>query len=139
MELKRTNQLVDDLRQFADFVEDHGSVLPDVQVDVRSFLWGYSSDTDVPESVALALRAGVKDADSVKKEYENETFRLYLEFGKLQYRVVCNRDAVCTKNVIGTQTVTKSVPPKGDWTEETVTEEIVEWVCNPLLAIATDA
>jgi len=56
----------------------------------------------------------------------------------LQYRVVCNREEVCEKNVIGTKMVTKRVPPEGEWSEQEVEEEIVEWVCNPLLAIATD-
>ena len=139
MEDSKTFQLVEDLRDFADFVEEHGPQLPGVSVELRSWIWGYEvADQGVPEGVALALRAGIKSADEVTKEYSDDYFRLYLRFGKLQYRVVCNREEVCEKNVIGTKTVTKKMPPEGDWTEQEVEEEIVEWVCNPLLAIATD-
>tara|TARA_Y100001951_G_scaffold93860_1_gene89852 strand:+ start:184 stop:609 length:426 start_codon:yes stop_codon:yes gene_type:complete len=131
-------QMVDDLRDFANFVEEHGPDLPDVTVELRSWVWGYDADDSVPLSVALAMRAGVKTADKVTKEYTDDYFRMFLKFGKLEYRVICNRDEVCEKNVIGTKTVTKKIPPKGNWTEEEVEEDIVEWVCNPLLAIASD-
>jgi hypothetical protein len=141
MEDKKTFQLVEDLRDFADFVEEHGPDLPNVTVELRSWIWGYdlhNGEDDIPKAVALAMRAGMKNANDVTKEYSDDYFRLYLKFGKLEYKVVCNRDAVCVKNVIGTEMVTKRVPPEGDWTEETVEEDIVEWKCNPLLAIATD-
>ena len=140
MEREKVSQLVEDLQDFADFVERHGSELPNINVELRSWIWGYEvANQGVPEGVALALRAGIKSAEEVTKEYSDDYFRLYMRFGKLQYKVVCNREEVCEKNVIGTKTVTKKMPPEGDWTEQEVEEEIVEWVCNPLLAIATDA
>jgi len=140
MEDSKTFQLAADLRDFADFIEEHGLILPDITVDMRSYLWSYTltEGEHVPETVALAMRAGVKDADDVKKDYSDDYFRLFLHFGKLIYKVVCNREEVCTRRVVGTEQVTKQVPPKGDWVEETVTQDIVEWDCNPLLAIATD-
>ena len=136
----KISQLVEDLRNFADFVEEHGPQLPSVNVELRSWIWGYEVENQgVPEGVALALRAGLKSADEVTKEYSDDYFRMYLKFGKLEYKVICNRKEVCEKNVIGTKMVTKSIPPEGEWTERQVEEEIVEWVCNPLLAIVTDA
>ena len=139
MEREKVSQLVEDLQDFTDFVERHGSELPNINVELRSWIWGYEvADQGVPEGVALALRAGIKSANEVTKEYSDDYFRMYLKFGKLEYKVVCNREEVCEKNVVGTKTVTKRMPPEGDWTEQQVEEEIVEWVCNPLLAIATD-
>ena len=144
MEDKKTFQLATDLRDFADFIEEHGPILPDVTVDCRSYLWNFTlaeneaTRNDVPASIALVMRAGVNSADAVKKEYSDDYFRLFVHFGKLIYKVVCNREEVCTKRVVGTETVTKSIPPKGKWTEETVTQDIVEWDCNPLLAVVGD-
>lgn len=138
MKDSKTFQLVEDLRDFADFVEEHGPSLPDVTVELRSWAWGWDGTTDVPKTMALAMRAGVKGAQKVTKEYSEDYFRMYMDFGKLQYRVVCNRDEVCVKNVIGTEMVTERVPPVGDWTEQTVEKDIVEWVCNPLLAVVED-
>ena len=132
-------ELAYDLRKFADFLDIHAEELPKVQVDVASYVWDYNgSGDDVPQSVALAMRAGLKDADKVEKEYSDNYFRMYMSFGALKYKIVCNRDEVCERKVLGTEMVTKSVPPEGKWVEKEVEQEIVEWVCNPLLAIATD-
>jgi hypothetical protein len=140
MEDKKTFQLAADLRDFADFLEEHGLILPDVTVDLRSYLWNYTSTDieDVQGTVALAMRAGMKSADEVKKDYSSDYFRLFLHFGKLRYKLVCNREEVCTKRVVGTETVTKQMPPEGEWTEKIVEQDIVEWDCNPLLAVVTD-
>jgi hypothetical protein len=133
-------ELAYDLRKFADFLDIHAEELPKVQVEVASYVWDYNgSGDDVPQSVALAMRAGLKGADKVEKEYSDNYFRMYMSFGALKYKIVCNRDEVCTKSVVGTEMVTERVPPPGDWTEQTVEKDVVEWVCNPLLAIATDA
>ena len=40
MEDSKTFQLVEDLRDFADFVEEHGPQLPSVNVELRSWIWG---------------------------------------------------------------------------------------------------
>ena len=61
-----------------------------------------------------------------------------MDFGKKQpvrYKIVCNREEVCEKHVVGTEKVTKKVAPPGEWTEEEVEQDIIEWKCNPLLAV----
>ena len=140
MKDKKTFRLAADLRDFADFIEEHGPILPDITVDLRSYLWSYTmtEGENVPASIALTMRAGVKSADAVKKDYSSDYFRLFLKFGNLEYKVMCNREEVCTKRVVGTETVTKQMPPEGEWTEKTVEQDIVEWDCNPLLAVETD-
>ena len=135
----KAGELAYELRRFADFLDIHAEELPDVQIEAASYVWGYMDAQSVPESVALAMRAGLKDADTVEKEYSDNYFRMYLSFGAFRYKIVCNRDEVCERKVIGTKMVTEKVPPEGDWTEKVVETELVEWVCNPLLAIATDA
>ena len=137
MDIDKAGELAYELRQFADFLETHAEELPRVHVDIASHVWGYSGE-NVPESVALAMRAGLKDADTVEKEYSDTYFRMYLSFGALKYKIVCNRDQVCERKVIGTEMVTERVAPEGEWTMQTVEKDVVEWVCNPLLAIATD-
>ena len=133
-------QLADDLRKFADFIEVHSHELPDVSIDLRSYVWDWAlaEDGDVPKTIALAMRAGMKRADKVTKEYTDGYFRLFLHFGSLEYKVICNREDVCTRRVTGTEMVTQKIAPEGKWTEETVEQDIVEWDCNPLLEIAND-
>ena len=138
MDYDKRTQLGNDLREFADFLDDHGQDIPDVNVDVSSRVWSWTDAGDVPTAIALALRAGMKGADEVTKEYSDNYFRLYLSFGDLQYRVLCDRDEVCERTVVGTETVMESVPPEGEWTEQAVEKDVVEWVCNPLLAAAKD-
>ena len=134
----RAYRLAEDLRSFADFLDQYGEELPHVTAEIASHVWGYSGES-VPESVALAMRAGLKGAGAVEKEYSDNYFRLYLTFGSLKYKVVCNRDEVCERKVLGTEMVTRSVPPEGEWTEKEIEQDIVEWVCNPLLSVVTDA
>jgi molybdate-binding protein len=139
MDANKAGELAYELRRFADFLDIHAEELPRVNVDITSHVWGYMEEQSVPESVALAMRAGLKDADTVEKEYADNYFRMYLSFGALKYKIVCNRDEVCERKVVGTEMVTEKVAPAGEWTEQTVEKDVVEWVCNPLLAIATDA
>jgi len=138
MDYDKRTELASNLREFADFLDNHGQDIPDVNVDVSSRVWSWTSAGDVPTAIALALRAGMKGADEVTKEYSDNYFRLYLSFGELQYRVLCDRDEVCERTVVGTETVMESVPPEGEWTEQAVEKDVVEWVCNPLLAAAKD-
>jgi len=138
MDYNKRTELASNLREFADFLDNHGQDIPDVNVDVSSRVWSWTSAGDVPTAIALALRAGMKGADEVTKEYSDDYFRLYLSFGDLQYRVLCDREEVCERTVVGTETVMESVPPEGEWTEQAVEKDVVEWVCNPLLAAAKD-
>ncbi len=138
MDYNKRWTLANDLREFADFLDNHGHDIPDVNVDVSSRVWSWTSANDVPTAIALALRAGMKGADEVTKKYSDDYFRLYLSFGDLEYRVSCDRDEVCERTVVGTETVMELTPPEGEWTEKPVEKEVVEWVCNPLLAAAKD-
>ena len=138
MKADRADQLVGDLRKFATFLEEWWSYLPDdLDVGITSHLWGWDVE-DVPDAMIEAVRAGLKGGAEIRKDYQHSYFRVYLTFGELEYKIVCDRDQVCTKKVVGTETVTKKVPPDGEWTEEEVEQDVVEWECHPLLAPAKE-
>ena len=138
MKADRADQLVGDLRKFATFLEEWWSYLPDdLDVEVTSHLWGWKVD-DVPDAMIEAVRAGLKGGAQITKDYQHSYFRVYMTFGELVYRIVCDREQVCTKKVVGTETVTKKVPPDGEWTEQEVEQDVVEWECHPLLAPAKE-
>ena len=137
MKYEKAMQMAADLHRVAEFIGMHFTQLPDIDVEVTSYVgfgWAASKVDDVPATVADAVLAGLSEGAAVRKEYGGSYFRAYVEFGDLEYKVVCERDAVCTRRVIGTQMVTKQVPPEGQWTEREVEEDIVEWDCHPLLA-----
>ena len=134
--------LADNLRSFAEFIDEHAASLPeDITIDCYTYVWDWDQDASVPEVLAKAMRAGVKGATKIEKDGNGSYFKLFMEFGNkhpLEYRLTCNRDEVCTKRVVGTERVTKKIPPEGDWTEKEVDQDIVEWDCNPLLAVVID-
>lgn len=83
----------------------------------------------------IALRHGAK----VRKDIDDKWHNLILTFGTVKAEVLAYRSDVCERVVVGTETVTKTVPdpealaavPTVEVTEEV---ETVEWVCTPLLA-----
>ena len=137
----RAFHLAENLRTFADFIDEHAEDLPaDIKMDCYTYLWDWNveEDSTVPVAMSRAMRAGLKSSAVVKKEYSDNYFRLYMDFGirePVQFKIVCNRDEVCEKHVVGTQKVMKQIAPAGKWTEEEVEEDIVEWKCNPLLNV----
>jgi len=140
MKYEKAIGMAEDLRKVAGFIEEQFSRVPDMDVEITSYVgfgWDESAE-DVPAIVAETVLAGLAEGASVRKDYGSSYFRAFLGFGELEYRVICERDAVCTRRVIGTQMVTKSMPPEGEWTEKEVEEDVVEWDCHPLLAAAKE-
>ena len=140
MRYEKAIGMAEDLRKVAGFIEEQFSRVPDMDVEITSYVgfgWDESAE-DVPAIVAETVLAGLAEGASVRKDYGSSYFRAFLGFGELEYRVICERDAVCTRRVIGTQMVTKTVPPEGEWTEKEVEEDVVEWDCHPLLAAAKE-
>ena len=146
MDDNKAFHLADNLRTFADFIDEHAADLPkEIQVDCYTYIWDWDLPTDadgnqetVPATISRAMRAGLKGTAQSRKEYSDSYFRLFMDFGKKQpvrYKIVCNREEVCEKHVVGTEKVTKKVAPPGEWTEEEVEQDIIEWKCNPLLAV----
>ena len=141
MEYEKAKQMAADLRRVAGFVEERFTMLPDMDVEITSYVgfgWNNSGDDDIPATIADAVLAGLAEGATVRKDYGSSYFRAYLGFGDIEYKVVCQRDEVCTRRVVGTEMVTKQVPPEGEWTEQEVEQDIVEWDCHPLLAASKE-
>ena len=139
MERNKARTLAKNMRKVALFIQDNHAEIPDtINVELTSYLWTWADDTqDIPAQIGSAMRAALLVGADIKKEYSDSYFRCYLTFGieapKITWKIVSERDEVCTKKIVGTKTVTKMVAPEGDWTEKEVTEDIVEWECHSLL------
>lgn len=138
MQYDKATTMARDLRAFAAFLEERGDDLPEnVKVQPFAWVWGWD-EKNVPETMALAARAGLGRADKVEKDYGSNTMNLDLFFGDLKFTIHCERNEVCIKRVVGTKKVKKQVAV-GGYEEQEVEEDIVEWDCTPLLAGTKDA
>tara|TARA_B100000470_G_scaffold217206_1_gene201264 strand:+ start:967 stop:1407 length:441 start_codon:yes stop_codon:yes gene_type:complete len=144
MDYPKAKMLADNLRAFAMFIEGYAEDIPDdITVELSTHLWSWSvEESAIPSIIGKAMKAAVLDGADIKKEYSDNYFRCYMTWGmeapKVTWKIVSGREDVCTKKVLGTHKVTKMVAPEGDWTEQEVEEEIVEWECHSLLKMASD-
>ena len=146
MEYMKAKQLATNLRKFALFIQDHANEIPDdIKVEMATHLWSWdvSDDVEITGVIGKAMRAGMHDGADIRKDYSDSYFRCYLTWGidepKVTWKIVTGRDEVCTKNVVGVHKVIKMVAPEGDWTQQEVEEEIVEWECHSLLKVTDEA
>lgn len=119
-------------RAVADLIEQHPDlalpfVYPDGQVVWN--LYGFECPDGVPAMVA-AIRRAVGDKWD-KRESRTIGDADGLAYEREGYRITVNREAVCTRRVVGTETVT--LPAVEAQPERTVEREIVEWDCQPIL------
>ena len=138
MEQKTAWKLTENLREFADFVDDHHDLLPEeISIRPNSYVYNWTvnanNDQSIPDIITKAMRAGLQNSGKVKKNYASDTFTLTFTFGELNYKILCDREEVCERIVTGTQEVTESVAVK--WEDQTRTKETVTWKCHPLLAV----
>lgn len=122
-------------RRAADLIETNPEIaLPSVGHDGGLFWWLYDYDCPdgVPAMVALIRRA--VGGTWQKSESRGIVGEPELVFSREGYTVTVKRDAVCTRRVVGTETITE--PAVEAQAERTVEREIVEWDCSPILAEA---
>lgn len=94
---------------------------------------------DDAETMAEIARIGLRHGAKIEKEISGEMYNLAVAFGPVKALALAFRHQVCERVVVGTETVTKTVPdpeklaevPLVDVTEDV---ETVEWQCRPLLA-----
>lgn len=118
-------------RHVASLLETHDD-LPTPFVASDGLIWWtlYSWDCPdgVPAMVALIRRTiGGKWDKAERNNYGSDE----MEFSRPGYKIKVQREAVCTRRVVGSTTVTK---PAINLPERTETTEIVEWDCSPVLA-----
>lgn len=85
------------------------------------------------EWARLARRHGFSTGKDFYGSYADIDFKMddaYPHFG-----ITVHREAVCTPRVVGTRETTK---PDPDAPRIKVTENVIEWDCNPLLAAEVD-
>jgi hypothetical protein len=118
-ERTRRTDYVNGLRAIADMLDTHDDVpLPNASFNIFC--------TDVNEIAAIRRDIGGQWV----KEATDSWFWLRRAFGPHRFDLNTARDVVCERVVVGTKQVDIPDPaaPK-----ITVDEEIVEWVCSPLL------
>ena len=131
MRYKDAARLASNLRNMADFVEEHGVELPGdmycMSPKMKLTIWLRDKHAMARAAKVLA-KAGI-----VKKDFSTSYANITKNFGE-HVSIECTslRDKVCTKRVVGTEEVPKrvfvTIP------DEYVTQEIVEWDCDPILA-----
>lgn len=127
--------LIAGYRRAADLIEAHPAI--DYPIVVRSgdlhwSLYSFSCPNGVPAMVAAIRRAvGGKWTKREQQGYGDAE----MVFERDGYTITVKRDAVCTRRVVGTETVT--LPAVTAQPERTEEREIVEWDCEPILERAS--
>jgi hypothetical protein len=120
------------LRDLADWIEAHPELAVDLRpIQIKAF------PPDEPESV----RTWAVAMGKAEKEYVDTLFSLNAFFGPVKLSAIYWRDRVCQRVVTGTRHVVETVrDPEAleavPLVEVEREEEIVEWICEPILAEA---
>jgi len=125
-------------RRAAELLELHPEIAKPYVTDdgeLRWHLYAWECPNGVPAMVAKIRRA-------VRGKWtKRETNPYYGEpemiFERKGYSITVKREAVCTRRVVGTETVT--LPAVKALPERTEVREVVEWDCEPVLARAVPA
>jgi hypothetical protein len=114
--------LIQGLRDLADALEQHPGIPEPAPVGVNIFL----NDNATLQMAAIRRAIG----GTWEKQATDQFFWIRKRFGPVSLEVNAYRDQVCTRVVVGTETVEVPDPaaPK-----VTVEREIVRWDCSPLL------
>lgn len=91
------------------------------------------------DALAEFVRRALKHGARIDKEVDGGFFEVKAQFGPVEFEGWAVREAVCERVVVGSETVTRTVPDpkkvaKVPMVEVTTTVEKVEWKCPPLLA-----
>ena len=121
------------LRQLADLID----ATPGIRVAYTDLhVWSVDDREVMADLARAALGAGAM----IEKNITDTMYNLDVKFGPITAGALAMRDRVCERVVVGTREVTEMVPDPAvepvPLVERTRTEEIVEWVCSPLLATA---
>ena len=124
------------LRALADLIEKNPTLpLPSKRRAEWAFGFAYGSDEARRAAIAEAARiipGRLDKNDPTASDYNAKYYVLTGKLHGLEIELWAERDQVCRRVVTGTREVTKEIPTAVE--EVTITEEIVEWVCEPLLA-----
>ena len=123
--------VIDSCRAFASFLERYNG-LPKVSVPEFCAYWYWSAD-DVKEHMQDLAQAGAAHGMKVEQDYSSSFYRLYLRNEGFHFKAVCQREDICTRTEVGTETVTEERLPTGVQYETVEVERpVYEWTCDPL-------
>ncbi len=140
----QATSLANGLRALADFITANSQLAEPLAPYIGFHYVAAWGTPDQKTLVAELVKAGARfPGATVDKHYFDNYFNVDIRFGdEVTLHVSGDRDAVCERVVVGTDTVTKRVKdpellaqvPEIDVTE---TVDRVEWRCWPLLAETT--
>ena len=116
----KTATLADDLRKLADFLETQPDVMNRL-IAPTFYLFSYSED---------GFRERNAQLGTFTKGSNKYSLQAIKKFGRVEIIHDISHTQVCEKKVVGTKSVTRSVPAvEVEMIDVTEEEEIVEWVC----------
>lgn len=132
-ETDQRSEYIAGLRAIADALEQHPDVKLPYHGNTGTFSWVTSHEADPKAETAKIVRTF--GGDWTKRENQGDLMVFVGRIAGVSVDIICDRDTVCTRRVVGTEDreVQMVVTPA---VTETVTEtvEVVEWDCGSLLA-----
>jgi len=132
--------VAEQLRTLADFIDSNN--IADLGFIAHNVMISLCGSDDPRTALATFIRAGLRAGLNVTKELDSSQYGgAKVCFGpRVSIEAFANREQVCERVVVGTDTVVKQVPDPvalQDVPLVEVVEEVerVEWVCRPLLAV----
>lgn len=129
MKYKDRDKLVEGLREFANFIEEHGLELPIRSNKVKMTQWLYDSQEYVGSEYTTTVTAKEKARraalvmGNVEKTWGSYALDLKKGFGPVTLEFSISKENICEKKVVGF----KDHP---ETTVEAYREELVEWECR---------
>lgn len=118
------------LAAFADWLDRH----PDIALDQYSPAEWIVADHQMTDPSPAEITRALKDGGQVTKKGTDATLFLERDFGGgVQVQYQAKRAEVCEAVVVGQETVEI---PDPDAPKVTVTRDVIEWKCAPILAEA---
>ena len=116
-------QYAEALREIADWYERHQDIpLPSLDV----VIYGGLDKLEILQQIA-------RSAPLVRKHYRENLLDLIIPFAHgVTLTFTAWRHVACERKVVGTREIPEQVVP--EHIEPQHTEEVIEWVCTPLLA-----
>jgi len=115
--MSAASEYAEALRAIASFYEAH----PDVQTPHDHAISVYGVEDTKEEALRI-----IEALKPCRKEWEGPFLKIVRDFGEVRLVFVFEREAVCTKRVVGVKEIPAEFIPAH-------TEEIVEWECGPIL------
>ncbi|OLE27951.1 MAG: hypothetical protein AUG44_08665 [Actinobacteria bacterium 13_1_20CM_3_71_11] len=135
-------QQAEGLEKLAAMIRENPDLADELTYTLENLLVPLIGDEQKPMMAKFA-RAAARGRIKHEKDASNSFFELKLWFGPVKLQVSADREQVCERVVVGTETVTKKVKDPDALAavpevEVTETVEQVEWRCVPLLASTKD-